>query len=73
FRRCLSYFSEEECWNLFRFRAYDIPALVHVLGIPEYVVTENRRRYTSEEALLILMLRLRFPNRLDVVSHRMGR
>ncbi|CAM9518830.1 unnamed protein product, partial [Discosporangium mesarthrocarpum] len=42
----LSRFSDEECWNLFRFRAYDIPALVHVLGIRS-ILSQNRGRYTQ--------------------------
>ncbi|CAM9295433.1 unnamed protein product, partial [Discosporangium mesarthrocarpum] len=72
----VSHFSEEDRCNLFWFELYDIPALACVLVIPEYVIVENRGQYTrctSEEELLILVLRLRVPNRLDEVSHRMGR
>ncbi|CAM9599079.1 unnamed protein product, partial [Discosporangium mesarthrocarpum] len=69
----LSDFSEEKCWNAFRFRPQNISAFLRLLGIPEHVISGNRRRHAGMEALLFFLCRLRYLNRLDDVSIRMGR
>ena len=62
--RRIDEFTDEECLSFFRFDTSGLRRLEVVLDLPSFVLT-NRSRYTSEEALLILLARLSSPSRWD--------
>ncbi|XP_070578741.1 uncharacterized protein [Ptychodera flava] len=65
----LNVFSNEECLEFFRFAKHDLTRLHCALSLPEKIVGYNGTSATSMQALLILLRRLSFPNRLcDLVQ-----
>ena len=65
---CFARFSSPECWRFFRFRKNDLPRLGAALRIPN-ILRANNCVYSGEEALLLLLRRLAYPNRLvDLVQ-----
>lgn len=57
----------------FRCRRRDFARLVAALDIPEYIVTENRSRFTEEEALLIFRRRGSETGRDGTAANYVGR
>ena len=56
--------SPKHYYSMFRFCRDDIPRLVRALRVPAEMTTRNRTRIDGEEALLIFLHRMRYPNRL---------
>ncbi|XP_070560690.1 uncharacterized protein [Ptychodera flava] len=65
----LDQFSDDECFEFFRFAKPDLTRLHDGLSLPEKIVGYNGTAATSMEALLILLRRLAYPNRwCDLVT-----
>lgn len=65
--------SEEECRVDTRFRKEDVLKLVDLFGLGEEIVTYNRVRVDSVEALCLLLRRLAFPCRFVDLMAKFGR
>jgi len=65
--------SEDECWVDLRFHKAEIPRLARALHLPEEILTYNRVKVTSTEALCILLRRLAFPCRYSDLVAKFGR
>lgn len=59
----LAHIGEDECENMFRFQKHDITRLKAALNLPPSYQCRQRTVCSSEEALLILLRRLAYPNR----------
>ena len=65
---CFARFNQAECWRFFRFRKHDLHRLLFALGFPSIIRT-NTCVFSPEEALLLLLRRLAYPNRfVDLVD-----
>ncbi|XP_070533023.1 uncharacterized protein [Ptychodera flava] len=65
----LDQFSDDECFEFFRFAKPDLTRLHDGLSLQEKIVGYNGTAATSMEALLILLRRLAYPNRwCDLVT-----
>ncbi|CAN0028606.1 unnamed protein product [Phaeothamnion confervicola] len=72
-RKTFADYGEAECYNRMRFRREDLPRLQHVLGIPDVLHGKNRALYLGEEALVFLLLRMAYPDRLSDFEEEFGR
>lgn len=64
--RLLSSFTEEECWDFFRFRKYQLAELVGLLRLPLYFTCpESRHTCPGEHALLLYLYHLSYPTKLQ--------
>lgn len=61
---------DAQCWDLLRIRKLDFPRLKAALRLPDdFIVTENRCMFTTDEALMLFLRRMSYPQRLtDLVS-----
>ena len=73
--RGIASFSDEECWNYFRFRKSDLPELFRLLQVPAVMkIIGNHGGYvTGEYATLYMMYRLHYPCKLISSSQSWGR
>jgi nuclease HARBI1 len=66
-------FSEMECDTCFRFQKCDLPRVLKALRLPLIVKPRNGSTYTDEEAMLVLLRRLAYPQRLVDIEREYGR
>ena len=52
-----------QVWEVCRFERVDLPRLIHVLRLPDYIWTRNRYFCDSREALVILLWRISHINK----------
>lgn len=71
--RRISSFTEDDCWNRFRFKNADLHRLIRALRIPPYFTLENRGKVAGEEAFLILLARFAYPQRYTQMREDWGR
>ena len=69
----LELWTDEECWTDLRFRKDDIPRIVNSLVVGDEIVTYNRVRCSSLEAVCLLLRRLAFPCRFTDLIPKFGR
>lgn len=65
--------SEEEFYHQFRFQRNDVARLMSALQIPTVIIGENGSKAFAREAMLILLKRLSYPNRLRDLGIFFGR
>ena len=65
--------TDNEFWILFRFKKTDFHRLLMALAIPEEITLRQRSKFTGKTALLILLRRLAYPNRLIDLKMIFGR
>ena len=69
----LDLLSQDECWAEFRFKKNDIFDLVHILQLPDEIITYNRLKVDPVEGLCILLKRLAYPCRYCDLVPRFAR
>lgn len=72
--RGIASFSPEECWNFFRFRKADLPAIIDKLGLPKELRLKGEKsgHVNGESASLYLLYRLHYPQVLNGDQDRWG-
>ena len=65
--------SEEECWNDFRFHKNDLERLASALNLPAELITYNRMKVPAMEALCFMLRRLAYPCRYSDLISRFAR
>ena len=65
--------TDNEFWILFRLKKTDFHRLLMALAIPEEITLRQRSKFTGKTALLILLRRLAYPNRLIDLKMIFGR
>jgi hypothetical protein len=71
--RLIESFSEEECWDYFRFRKNQLTELVRLLDIPRFFISENRMTCPGEHALCVYLYHLSYPTKLQRMQNVFGR
>ena len=72
-RMNLNELSDANCISMFRFAKESIYLLTIEFGLPETIIVKERYRTTCLEALLILLRRMAYPNRLASLCGEFGR
>ncbi|KAG3235948.1 hypothetical protein PI124_g19026 [Phytophthora idaei] len=72
-RFCVTELVDADCELLFRFDVSGVLALCRYFALPELVITDQRGKAHSSEALCILLYRLCYPNRLYDMVKLFGR
>ena len=62
--RTVRSFTDQQCWEFFRFRRDDLSFVITLLALPEEIRTTSRCCFSAEESVLILLYRLNYPTRL---------
>ncbi|KAG5187605.1 hypothetical protein JKP88DRAFT_253976 [Tribonema minus] len=74
YSRTLADLDDTQCYNWLRLRRPDFARLKKALRLPEdFIVTENRSVYPTDEALMIFLSRLTTPSRLTDLIEFWGR
>lgn len=73
FRLHFNSFDQQECYNRLRFRQEDLWRLLKVCNLPAIVRTKSKYAFSSQEALMITLMRLATPNRLFDLERIVGR
>jgi hypothetical protein len=71
--RMLQSFSEEECWDFFRFRKDQLSELIVLLSLPRYFTCANGLTCPGEHALLMYKYHLSYPTKLQRMQTVFGR
>lgn len=71
--RTVDSFTDSECRDYFRFSKLDLRRLHRALRLPDQIRCQNRSKFPSEEALMILLRRLVTPNRVGDLPVLFGR
>ena len=69
----ISNWSEEECWNDFRFQKNDLERLSCALNLPAELFTYNRMKVPAMEGLCFTLRRLAYPCRYSDLISRFAR
>ena len=71
--RDIASFSEEECWDFFRFRRDQLSHLALLLQLPQWFICENGCTCPREHALCVYLYHLSYPTRLQRIQNVFGR
>jgi hypothetical protein len=67
-------YSDDECWNFFRFRKVDLRRLMDELNFPHvFRDPRNRNRFSGEFSFLLFLRRMAYPGRLQDLEVEFGR
>ena len=71
--RRIDTFSDEECWDYFRFRKYQLKDMTNLLNIPVFMIAEDGTTFPGEHALLVYLYHLSYPTKLQRMQSTFGR
>ena len=71
--RTIGDYDDAQCWELFRFKRADLVRLRDALELPPRFLTKNRRYFSGEEGLLLVLRRLARYTTFQALSQEFGR
>ena len=71
--RLVDSFSEEECWDYFRFQKNQMKELVALLELPEHFVCEHGHTFPAEHAVCVYLYLHTYPSKLQRIQNLFGR